>query len=45
MVQSDVPFLEEGLELFSSGGVSSLGGSGGGGGGCKIKNKTPPQSH
>lgn len=45
MVQSDAPFLEEGLELFSSGGVSSLGGSGGGGGGCKIKNKTLPQSH
>lgn len=33
----NVPFLEDDLEPFSSGG-SSLGGSGGGGGGCKRKN-------
>lgn len=30
-----IPFLEDDLEPFSSGGVSSFGGSGGGGGGCK----------
>lgn len=32
-----IPFLEDDLEPFSSGGASSLGGSGGGGGGCKRK--------
>lgn len=33
-----IPFLEDDLEPFSSGGVSSFGGSGGGGGGCKKIN-------
>lgn len=33
-----IPFLEDDLEPFSSGGVSSFGGSGGGGGGCKKNN-------